>query len=92
MKLVKAGLFLGEIKGKDLFPSYDLAHHGLGLKYTKSYELSDEEVMKYLKGEALMIKTKKGILLLTYQGIPLSFAKSNGQRINNAYPKHLRIR
>lgn len=92
VKLVKAGLFLGEIKGKDLFPSYDLAHHGLGLKYSKSYELSDEEVMKYIKGEALMIKTEKGILLLTYQGIPLSFAKSNGQRINNAYPKHLRVR
>lgn len=92
VKLVKAGLFLGEIKGKDLFPSYDLAHHSLAYGYAQKYELSEEEAQKYIRGEAIMVKTEKGILLLTYKGVPISFAKSNAQRINNAYPKHLRVR
>ncbi len=90
-KIVKKGLYLGEIKGKDFIPSYDLAMNPRSSHYSNRCSLDEKQALDYLKGQALQIRQEKGPVLLCYKGLPLGFGKSNGQRINNLYPKHLRI-
>ncbi len=90
-KVVKKGLYLGEFKGKDFIPSHDLACHPAIDTFTPTLELDSEQALFYLKGNALAVQAEKGVIKLTFQGISIGFGKSNGQRINNLIPKHLRI-
>lgn len=55
-------------------------------------ELTYEQALAYLRREALRIEAPKGIILVTFKGIPLGFAKSIGNRANNLYPQEWRIR
>ena len=56
------------------------------------YELTYTEALAYLRREALRIEAPRGIVLVTFRGIPLGFVKSVGQRANNLYPQEWRIR
>ena len=55
-------------------------------------ELSYDDAIRYLRREALHISAPRGMVLVTYQGIPLGLAKSVGTRLNNLYPAEWRIR
>ena len=57
-------------------------------------ELSYPEALRYLRGEALTLPadTPRGIVTVTYRGIPLGPAKNIGNRANNLYPKPWRIK
>ena len=57
-------------------------------------DLSYPDAIRYLRGEALMLPadTPRGIVTLTYHGIPLGPAKNIGNRANNLYPKPWRIK
>lgn len=90
-QVVKKGLFLGELKGNDFIPSHDLSTHPAAYNFTNKIELNLEQALDYLKGNALILSTEKGVVLLTFNGLAIGFGKSNGQRINNLFPKHLRI-
>lgn len=90
-KIVKKGVFLGEIKGKELIPSYDVSHQKELIENYPKVELKEQDAHKYLQGNALIITAPKGPVVLTYKGFALGMGKSNGDRINNLYPKHLRI-
>lgn len=47
----------------------------------------------YLRNEALPgVDKPMGIMLVTYNNVPLGFVKNVGQRCNNLYPKEWRIR
>lgn len=89
--VVKRGLMLGELKGKDFIPAHDLSTHPLAFDFPNQLELTETQVLDYLRGNALSLDCPKGPVLLTYQGLGLGFGKSNGDRINNLFPKHLRI-
>ncbi len=89
--VVKRGLLIGELKGDQLVFSYDLAMSCLDIE-VPSVELSEEDASRFLRGEALQLEGDKGFVLLTFNGMRLGFGKSIGNRINNLYPKHLRIR
>jgi len=56
------------------------------------YELTYDEAIAYLRHEALRIDAPKGYVVVTYQGVPLGFVKSIGNRANNLYPQEWRIR
>lgn len=90
-KIIKKGVYLGEVKGKDFLPSYDVSHQTKLIGNYPKIELEPESAIKYLQGNALFVQAPKGPVVLTYQNIVLGTGKSNGQRINNLYPKHLRI-
>ncbi|MFZ9028466.1 MAG: methyltransferase RsmF C-terminal domain-like protein [Crocinitomicaceae bacterium] len=90
-KIIKKGVYLGEIKGKDFLPSYDVSHQSDIIGNYPKIELDSESAIKYLQGNALFVEAPKGPVLLTFQNIVMGTGKSNGQRINNLYPKHLRI-
>jgi len=57
-------------------------------------DLSYPDALRYLRGEALMLPADapRGIVTLTYHGIPLGPAKNIGNRANNLYPKPWRIK
>ena len=95
LKVIHAGITLGEIKGKDLIPHHSLAMStALAEDLFPRTEVSYEQAIAYLRKEALILDTDvpRGYVLLTYQGIPLGFVKNIGNRANNLYPQEWRIR
>lgn len=95
LRIVSAGIRLGEVKGKDLLPAHALAlSTDLNRQAFTTVELDWEEAIKYLKKEALLLPdgTEKGYVLVTYQTYPLGFVKHLGNRANNLYPQEWRIR
>ena len=57
-------------------------------------DLSYPDALRYLRGEALVLPpdTPRGIVTVTYRGIPLGPVKNIGNRANNLYPKPWRIK
>jgi len=95
LKVVHAGVTIGELKGKDVIPDHSLAmstqlnHDGFSC-----FELTYEQAIAYLRKEAITLDASvpRGYILLTYKNIPLGFAKNIGNRANNLYPQEWRIR
>ena len=95
LRVLSAGICLGEAKGKDFIPSQELAlSTALTPNAFPSVELEWEDAIKFLKKEALVLPsgTDKGYVLVRYQGLPLGFVKNLGNRANNLYPQEWRIR
>lgn len=95
LKIVSAGIKLGESKGKDLIPHPALALSSiLDKSQFKQTEVTWEEAIRFLRKETINLdnNTEKGYHLITYQNIPLGFAKHIGNRTNNLYPSEWRIR
>ena len=57
-------------------------------------DLPYQKALQYLRGEALVLPydTPKGLVTVTYKGIPLGPMKNIGNRANNLYPKPWRIK
>ena len=95
LKVLHAGVTLGEIKGKDLIPDHSLAMSAvLNRSAFPMVEISYEQAIAYLRKEAITLDaaTPRGYVLLTYKNIPLGFVKNIGNRANNLYPNEWRIR
>ncbi|MDR0835835.1 MAG: RsmB/NOP family class I SAM-dependent RNA methyltransferase [Tannerella sp.] len=95
LKVVSAGIRLGELKGKDFIPSISLAlSTALNRERFAEVELSYEAAIRYLKNETLNLSDDmpKGFVIVKYRNIPLGFVKNIGSRANNLYPKEWRIR
>ena len=89
----KSGVRIGKLIGKDLIPDHELA---LSLLVNKDAVLQTpldyDQAIKYLQRENLVIDTTdKGWRLMTFEGEALGWAKLLPNRINNYYPKELRI-
>ncbi len=94
-RIVTAGIRIGEIKGKDILPTHSLAMStSLNREAFTTIEINWEDAVKYLKKEVLLLpeETKKGYVLVCYNGFPLGFVKHLGNRANNLYPQEWRIR
>ena len=56
-------------------------------------EVDYKTAIAFLRHEALLLQNvEKGYLCITFQGVPLGFVKNVGNRCNNLYPEHWRIR
>ncbi|MDE6290359.1 MAG: RsmB/NOP family class I SAM-dependent RNA methyltransferase [Muribaculaceae bacterium] len=94
VRIISAGVEIGEIKGKDIIPSHWLAMStSIGELFPK-IELSKEEALLYLSKESLKLpeNTPKGYIIATHMGFPLGFLKNLGNRANNLYPGEWRIK
>ena len=89
--IVKKGVFLGEEKGKDFLVSHDFAMQPAAVGQLPKLELDLSEATLFLKGNAIIKECDKGSVLICYEGVAIGVGKSNGKRINNRLPKHLRI-
>ena len=96
LKIVSAGVEIGEVKGKDLIPDHALAMCSslLCREAFATEEISYKQAITYLRKEAitLPVTAPRGYVLLTYRHIPLGFVKNIGNRANNLYPQEWRIR
>ncbi|QKJ32770.1 RNA methyltransferase [Mucilaginibacter mali] len=92
--LKKSGVRLGSIAGKDLVPDHELA---LSLIINKDAVLQTgltrEQAIAYLRRDNIpdLDPTEKGWSLMTFENQPLGWAKLLPNRINNYYPKEMRI-
>ena len=93
--IVKAGVALGTVKGRDLVPDIELAlSYCLDKDLFPTYDADLDTSLAYLRREVIDLPSDmpKGYVLITYEGHPLGFVKNLGNRANNLYPQEWRIR
>ena len=94
LRIIHAGIVLGEIKGKDIIPHHSLAMSTVLSDAFPKAEMTYEQAIAYLRKEGLVLDASvpRGYILLTYRQVPLGFVKNIGNRANNLYPQEWRIR
>lgn len=91
-RVIYSGTIIGELMGDKLIPNHALAMSDLVNNSVSRTELNYEQAIEYLQKKDLNIQNaEKGWLLVTYQGNNLGWIKVLPGRINNYYPKELRI-
>jgi 16S rRNA C967 or C1407 C5-methylase (RsmB/RsmF family)/NOL1/NOP2/fmu family ribosome biogenesis protein len=94
LNIIKSGLLLGEIKGKDFIPSQEMA---LSVDFSEKYpsfEIDFEQAQAYLRKINFNLNqqdAEKGYYLIKYQNHAIGFIKVIPGRFNNLYPKNARI-
>ena len=105
LKVVKTGLYVGDIKplksGKKVFEPSNSIALALGRNEIRkdSYlalSRDDDRLTKYLRGETISVLPEDGLkisgtILVGIGNFPLGFAKINGQTAKNMYPKAWRL-
>ena len=91
---ISTGFGIGELRGKGVAPQHSLAMlKDINKQAFVCAELSLEQALAYLRNEAIVLPdVAQGMVLVTYEGVPLGFVKNVGNRCNNLYPKEWRIR
>lgn len=90
--VIYAGVRLGEWMHEKLIPDHALAMSPLLSSAVPRSELSNEEAICFLQRRELpFFVEEKGWRVCCYQGLPLGWVNVIAQRINNYYPKELRI-
>ena len=92
VRFLRSGLLLGEVKKNRFEPSQALAMCLKKEEYPRILDVpvSDERVIKYLKGETLDVeditsRKDKGWYLVCVDGYPLGFGKLANQTLKNKY-------
>jgi len=92
MKVVYSGVLLGELIRDKLIPDHALAMSSLIPDAIAGTGLSEADAIRYLQRKDLVLETvKKGWQLALFSGHPLGWMNVLPNRINNYYPKELRI-
>jgi len=92
LRMVNNGTKIGQIIKDKLIPDHALALSNITSDKIPRLELDNEQAIQYLKKKELNLQTnRKGWSLVTFQGHPLGWINILSNRINNYYPKELRI-
>jgi len=90
--LRKAGIKIGRIMNSELIPDHQLAMSLMMNDSIPKINVDKETALKYLKREDLkMPEAKIGWTLICFEKHPLGWAKILPNRVNNYFPKELRI-
>ena len=94
LRILKAGVKVAEVKGRDLIPAHELVlSHIYNKENFPSVELTEEQAIAYLRREALTLtEAPRGYVVVTNRHVPLGLVKNLGSRANNLYPAEWRIR
>ncbi len=87
----KAGVSVGELKGKDFIPAHEYALSYLPLDLFNRVDLDKEQALSYLRRAEFNCSGEKGWNLMRYNGLGLGWAKILPNRTNNYYPQEWRI-
>lgn len=92
LRVIRPGLYLGDIKKNRFEPSHALALAVSEMDALQRHDLpaDGDEVLAYLRGEALPAAGESGWTLVTVDGFPLGWAKAANGLLKNHYPKGLR--
>jgi NOL1/NOP2/fmu family ribosome biogenesis protein len=78
--------------GKDLVPNHELAISLLAGSVIPEINLTREQSIAYLKRDELRIESDiRGWALMCFQSHPMGWAKILDNRLNNYFPKEIRI-
>ncbi len=92
LRVVYSGVLAGELMRDKLIPDHALAMSGLVAESVGKIELTYDDAIKYLQRKEFRLDTAtRGWQIATYQGHPLGWVNILPNRINNYYPKELRI-
>lgn len=86
-----AGVDVGELIRDKLIPAHALALSPLANQGVPRTELGYEQAIKYLQRQEFNVESEKGWQLVTYKGHTLGWMNALPNRINNYYPKEMRI-
>ena len=91
--LKKSGVRIGKVAGRDLVPDHELALSTIiNKEAVLQTPLDYDEAIQYLRRDNMSININdKGWSLMNFEGHALGWAKLLPNRINNYYPKELRI-
>ncbi|HEY5511386.1 MAG TPA: RNA methyltransferase [Prolixibacteraceae bacterium] len=94
LRIVHAGVKVGEIIRNDFNPAHELAISNIcNISHFSQTDLTLEQAISYLKREDFQLNfSEKNWNLITYRDKPLGWVKNIGNRFNNGYPKEWRIR
>jgi NOL1/NOP2/fmu family ribosome biogenesis protein len=88
----KAGVVVGEVKGRDLVPNHELSLVVDRSERLPTKELSDDDALRFLRKEVIEAGEKvNGFCLMTHQNLGLGWAKILDKRMNNYLPNEWRI-
>jgi 16S rRNA C967 or C1407 C5-methylase (RsmB/RsmF family)/NOL1/NOP2/fmu family ribosome biogenesis protein len=92
LRVIYSGVIVGELMRDKLVPDHALAMSNLVINSIPRTEMEVEQAIQYLQRKDLKVETIfKGWQLATYQGHSLGWMNVLPNRINNYYPKELRI-
>lgn len=89
LRVLRAGLELGELKKDRLEPAHALALWGRDFANILPLRSQGPEIEKYLHGEVLP-GSFRGWCLVTVDGYSIGWGKGDGNQVKNHYPKGLR--
>ncbi len=95
LRVIHAGITVGEVRGKDIVPAQSLL---LSRTFRKEafpcVELEHTEAVAFLRREAVPLSDSvpRGPVVMTYRGCPIGFQKNIGNRANNLYPAEWKIK
>lgn len=89
VKVSKFGWYLGRVTKGRFEPSHSfiLALEAKDIKNVVNFCSGKMELLKYLKGETLLIEGNKGYAGVLVDGYTLGWAKQSGDMLKNLYPK-----
>lgn len=93
LKVMRPGLHLGTIKKDRFEPSHSLALflRSEDVKHSADYPAESQEIKDFTSGLTLSAGLENAWYLITADGCSIGWAKSDGRRLKNHYPKGLRI-
>ena len=89
LKVLRAGLELGEVRKGRFIPAHSLALALKDYPHCHSLRADSPDLAAYLRGETIP-GTEKGWVLLCVEGFPIGWVKGDGTTLKNHYPKGLR--
>ncbi|MDY5963649.1 MAG: RsmF rRNA methyltransferase first C-terminal domain-containing protein [Peptostreptococcus porci] len=92
VKILRAGLQLGELKKNRFEPSHSLAMalKTSDVKHFESFGHDSEEIMKFISGESIQSGKSRGWVLIAVNDVSIGWCKESGGVLKNKYPKGLR--
>lgn len=92
MKVIYSGTIVGELMRDKLVPDHALAMSPIVASTVGKIELDLEQAIKFLQRKDIIIEnSNKGWQLVAFHGHPLGWVNVLSNRVNNYYPKELRI-
>ncbi len=92
LRVIYSGTIIGELFHDKIVPDHALAMSPLVKNTIERTALNYEQAISYLKRKEIQIEIpSKGWRLVNYEGYPLGWINVLPNRINNYYPKELRI-
>lgn len=95
LRVIHAGVAVGEVRGKDIVPSHSLLLSRLFDKDAfPCVELEHAAAVDFLRKDTVTVPegTPRGHVVMTYKGSPVGFVKNIGNRANNLYPAEWKIK